>query len=439
VSSSPEPQRTWRPLLAGEEKALAVESAVAIARDLADPSAGLGAAVPARVRSFRASAASGLAGEALFHAHLERCRPGEGFGERGMECIEKAIATISSAETVPDLYNGFTGVAWAVELLRESLLDVADDEDPNHEIDDALRRLLGHSPWRRHYDLTNGLVGFAVYALRRLPRPAAVECLELLVDRLAEVAVERPEGLSWFTSADELAGETRDFFSEGNENLGVAHGVPGVIAVLARIEAAGVAAAKAGALLRGAVGWLLAQKMTGRDSIFPTAVAPNVEVKYSRAAWCYGDPGVAATLLVAARAAADASWESEALAFAHHSARRPEDTMGVRDACLCHGAAGLAHLFNRMYQATGDDALRQAALHWYRHVLEQRRPGVGVGGFLGWGAAGAGELAWNPDPTLLTGAVGIGLALLAGACPDEPCWDELLLVSPIAPPPARQR
>ena len=113
--------------------------------------------------------------------------------------------------------------------------------------------------------------------------------------------------------------------------------------------------------------------------------------------------------------------------------------MGVRDACLCHGAAGLAHLFNRMYQATGDDVLRQAALQWYRHVLAQRRPGAGVGGFLGWGGASAGGPAWSPDPTLLTGAAGIGLALLAAACTDEPRWDEFLLVSPIAPPSGRDR
>jgi hypothetical protein len=140
---------------------------------------------------------------------------------------------------------------------------------------------------------------------------------------------------------------------------------------------------------------------------------------------------VAVALFKAGRAAGAPSWVGVGVALARAAARRRDpETTEVRDATLCHGAAGLAHLFNRLYQATGDPRLREAALHWAERTLEMRRPDEGVGGFRAWRA---GSPEGRSDPGFLTGAAGIGLALLAAATPVEPAWDRVLLASlPIA-------
>ena len=91
-----------------------------------------------------------------------------------------------------------------------------------------------------------------------------------------------------------------------------------------------------------------------RASVFPYGVGPQVSVRPARTAWCYGDPGIAAALLLAGRAMDEPAWEREALDLARTVARRPAGNCGVNDAGLCHGAAGLGHLLNRFYQATGD-------------------------------------------------------------------------------------
>jgi hypothetical protein len=60
-----------------------------------------------------------------------------------------------------------------------------------------------------------------------------------------------------------------------------------------------------------------------------------------------------------------------------------------------------------------------------------RRPGKGIAGFQSYYPAaepGAGVL-WVDDASFLTGAEGIGLALLAAISPLEPAWDRLLLAS----------
>ena len=47
----------------------------------------------------------------------------------------------------------------------------------------------------------------------------------------------------------------------------------------------------------------------------------------------------------------------------------------MRDAGLCHGAAGLAHLYNRMFQASRDERFAAAARCWFQRTLELRQSG----------------------------------------------------------------
>ena len=103
---------------------------------------------------------------------------------------------------------------------------------------------------------------------------------------------------------------------------------------------------------------------------------------------------------------------------------------GISDAAICHGAAGAAHAFNRIYQTEGDPRCRDAASIWLERVLEMRKPGQGVGGYLALTRPDPrSEEIWEPSPAFLDGAGGIALTLLAALTPVEPEWDRLLLLS----------
>jgi hypothetical protein len=167
--------------------------------------------------------------------------------------------------------------------------------------------------------------------------------------------------------------------------------------------------------------WLLGQRLPdGASSRFPATIAPGRELRPARAAWCYGDPGVAAALHLAG--ATDA-----AIALARESAARPAEDAAVRDAGLCHGAAGLLHVFNRLWQASGDEALAAAARRWFAHALGLRRA-EGVAGFPSWVGAFA-DHEWDADPGVLAGAAGVALAFVAAATDIAPAWDRFLLLS----------
>jgi lantibiotic modifying enzyme len=410
-------ERPWRPIL----QDLAAEQALAVAEEIAAALLALAAAGP------RYFALADLAGWSLFLAHLDRARPGRGYLDRSAELLERSVADMSRSYSPAGLYAGFSGVAWLVEYLKGWILDDDEEDDPGAEIAASLRDHLGLTPWKGDHDLLTGLAGFGVYALERSPRRWGRECLELAVSRLVETAERRPEGITWRTAPEVMDPEVAKRFPQGNFDMGVAHGVPGVVAMLALANAAGVGCRP---LLDAAVAWLLAQKLPPEEqSIFPHVIAPDRAPGPSRLAWCYGDLGIAAALLVAARATAEPAWEREALAIAHTCARRPEETAGVVDAGVCHGAAGNAHIFNRFFQATGDLQFAEAARFWLKRTLALRHPGEGVAGFSSWEPGDRGSAGWEDDPSLLSGAAGIGLALLAAASPVEPGWDRLFLIS----------
>jgi hypothetical protein len=375
--------------------------------------------------------ADGLAGLALVHAALDAAFPEMGHGACAQRALGRAIDLLATTILSPSLYSGFSGVAWVAELLSGDP-NARPQDDPNAEIDAALETYLARSPWTSPYDLMEGLVGVGVYALERMPRPSAKRMLALVVARLRETAQRRRPGIAWWSDPQWMPAHMRQT-PHPDWNLGVAHGMPGVIALLGRIAAAGVdlrTRMTARALLDKVVAWLLAQELP-RDaaSRFAWAVGRDLPREPTRLAWCYGDAGVAAALLVAARAVGESAWEKVSLRIALHAAERTVATAGVVDGGLCHGAAGVAHVFHRIYRVTGEKRIGTAARAWFERALAMRKPGQGFGGFLAYVPVGQGKLGWRGGPGFLTGSAGITLALLAATTDADPAWDRALLLS----------
>jgi lantibiotic modifying enzyme len=411
--------RVWKPLLEGDLSARAREAVDAIAEALAQrPSPNVAPDAPGQ-----ASLSRGASGLALFFGYLARSG-GAGF-ERWTELaglhLDEALDALAAVPMTAGLFGGFTGIAWTAQHLDDLLGWAAEpgdlEDDSSVEVDRALFEILAHNPWREHYDLVSGLVGIGVYCLERLPRAGAVRCLRAVIEHLHASAVVDDHGIYWHTRAELLPAHHREAEPLGYANLGVAHGLPGVISLLADACQVEPCMERARHLLSGSVSWLLHQTCTGQPgSSFGQWVSPRGKVHPARLGWCYGDPGVAAALLYAARKVGEAEWECEALKIARHAVGVPIEESGILDAALCHGAVGLAHLFNRIYQATAEELFAEAARLWYRRALDLRHPGEGIAG-------------WPADPALLTGAAGIGLGLIAAISEVDPWWDRLLRVA----------
>jgi lantibiotic modifying enzyme len=418
------PESCWRPILSGTMADQALQAVDAIAESI--PS--IASLSGERNRSL----SKGQAGLALLYTWLARTRRTPQADVVAWQYLDQAIEAVSTQAMNPSLFGGFTGVAWAAELV-DQLLD-PDAGDRNEAVDDALLRLLSQANrWPAPHDLVEGVTGLGVYALQRYPCPAAIECLRRVVERLHERAQRDEHGLYWWTPPAEIHEEWRKQYPKGRADLGVAHGVAGAIALLGGICGVGTEQAAARSLLEGAVRWLLAHSIaTEAGPTFPLWVAPGFEPYPARCAWCYGDPGIAAALLTAARGAGVPDWEQVAVALACRAAERPASETGVVNASFCHGAAGLAHLYNRMYQATGEPTLGRAAAYWLERTLDFYRLARDSGD--GWVQGRWDQKPWTwTGIDLVEGAAGVALVLLAATTSVEPLWDRMFLVSARGP------
>lgn len=383
-----------------------------------------------RLRDFEAlSLGYGLAGIALAHVSLDRLFPQAGHDEGAESALENAITELAKRSLRPGLYGGFTGLAWVATYLDQKQHP---QNDRCASIDDALIEYLDSSPWTEPFDLIEGLVGLGVYALERLPRRSGRRLTASVVRRLAETSCQRDPGIAWRSDPRWVPRKWRRQ-PHPEWNLGVAHGVPGIIGFLGRVVAADVDAAtrkKARAMLEKAVVWLLAQELPKRAiGGFATAAMPGIPLAPAPLAWCYGDPGIAATLLLAARGAREPAWRRAAVRIGLRAAARSRAASGVIDTGMCHGTAGVAHVFHRLYLGTGQKRFGEASRVWFSHTLAKRKVGRGFAGFRAHLPDDTGSLRWRTDPSFLTGAAGIALALAAAITDDEPHWDRVLLIS----------
>lgn len=385
------------------------------------------------------SLAGGSAGVALFFGHLSRLPGFERWRERSHQQLEAAIQALRPG-AAPSLFGGYVGIAWTIEHLTREVFG-RDSEDPNADVDAALLQLLEAGRWGRRLDLVSGITGIGLYALDRAERSSSRRILQHILTQLDALTTRDGRFRSWLTPAHLLSPWAAASSPEGHFDLGMAHGVPGILALLAGIHAAGIGHGLALRLYSEGMDWLRATLQDPEQGSYLTSWIPlhqeRPPARAMRIAWCYGDLGASVALLGAGHLLGEQRDMALALDLARCAARRPLDQAGVVDVGLCHGSAGNAHLFHRLYLATGDPGFKAAAQSYFADVLKRRRPGAGCAGFLHYAPDDDVEEdgASHPDaykatPGLLEGAAGVGLALMDLLDTREPTWDRLLQASP---------
>jgi len=147
----------------------------------------------------------------------------------------------------------------------------------------------------------------------------------------------------------------------------------------------------------------------------------------SRLGWCYGDLGIACVLRNAALALKNKEWEEIALKVLLHTCnRRDIEEDGIRDACLCHGSAGLAYIFGDLHLKTQIKEFRETSDYWLDITQQMAKYQDGLAGFKSYRLEKHGGMT-NSD-TLLEGIAGIGLVLLSCLSSDKTSWDECFML-----------
>ena len=280
------------------------------------------------------------------------------------------------------------------------------------------------------FDVISGASGIGAYLLRRDPYEVLPQVLTGLVS-LAELRDGPPR---WMTPPDLLGDPSMvRQFPSGNLNCGLAHGIPGPLALLALSLRGGVEVPGHADAVRQLADWLLGHRADDQWGVnWPAAIPvtpPGArgdpgQLPPTRSAWCYGSPGVARALWLAGEALDDQGLRDFAVEAMQAVFRRPIPERRIESPTYCHGIAGLLQIVLRFAIDTGLPTFSGAAADLVDELLAAYEPDRPL-------AFASIEPGSNPVDRagLLDGAPGVAMALLAAATDIEPAWDRLFLLS----------
>ncbi|WP_405889492.1 lanthionine synthetase C family protein [Streptomyces sp. NBC_00133] len=420
---------------------LVLKVADAVADFLADP-----ATVPPgsdAAPSNRQHLAYGPTGIALLH--IERAAAGLCSWQRAHDWLAAAAGHPFTSGPDSHPFYGAPALAHALGCAAAHLpgayqrardtLDRQMAADVRRRLAAAHRRIdAGHLPELAEFDTIRGLAGYGAYFLRRDPTGADVRAILDYCVRLTEPAAHEAEALPGWWTPTGPSGRPDGRYPDGHANSGMAHGIGGVLALLALAARRGITVGGHREALRVILAWLDRwQEETGRGLAWPYWVTRD-ELRIGRLgpseprrpSWCYGTVGLARAQQLAAIALGDTDRQVEAENALVAALTDPAQLNRTTDNGLCHGYTGLAHVAAR----TADDAHPSTAGQ-LRAAIPSLLTTVCPPGTDPADAATAVVQDEEAGPGFLNGAAGMALALLAPATATPPlsAWDACLLIA----------
>jgi lantibiotic modifying enzyme len=436
----------WRSVVQGDLRTMAQKVAVEIAARLRDPERVLTIAALAMEQSrteFKQrwsplNVAYGDAGLALFFGQMDRCFPNQSWDRVAHTYIAnagRALEAVPTSRLYPAMIGGLAGLCFTTHYLsrdrmRYGRLLATLDELLTERVIASLPPLepflgVGFSD----YDQISGPAGIGAYLLLRNDLPHINRTLDIILDRLLFLSEWQDGHLRFFIPPNlHPTSQHLEQRPHGATNCGLAHGVPGPLAFLSLAHLSGIERPGLCAAIRCLADWVAAQRFDDEWGInWPSSVPPDERERSftpTRAAWCYGSPGVARALWLAGQALKDSELQALAVEAVRAVRRRPIDVRAIPAPIICHGVAGLLQIVLRFANDTSAPDLAAMAEELTQELLEMYDPALLVG-FQNIEPRGQ----WMDDPGLLNGAAGVALVLLAAATDTTPLWDRMFLLS----------
>lgn len=311
---------------------------------------------------------NGKAGIALLFAYLSKRDP-----EKYLTVLHEYLDEMANSLSYDNLHYslsiGVAGIAFTFQHLRN--IDVLDrSEDINlSQLDEFLGRAAETDFHLANWDPLHGLVGLGVYFLERIRETGEKKYLEKIVDYLSQLKTDTNGHSVWITSG---FGEYEDCY-----NLGMAHGMPGVLSFLAQAYVHGVRRSAIREMISSCISFLLTHKRAaGQLYSFPSSIGiasiQHTERQQTRPrhGWCYGDLGMANALIHCGKSLNREDWLHAGIDIALKTTRIPFEDARCDDAPFCHGSSGLIHQYHRIYRLTKHSAFKNAAESWLNLTLK---------------------------------------------------------------------
>lgn len=325
--------------------------------------------------------------------------------------------------------RGLSGVCWFTEFLSAHQFLEINTNDNFSNIDKILSEYMLFEIQRGNYDYMHGALGPGLFFLQKKESENNNRNISKLISYLDKISIIEKNKIfrrwNYFHKGKHIVNGT---------NLGLSHGIPSILVFLTKCFKKNLDAKTKDLtqkLILDIIKYLLIniQDPNLDNTYFAYSIIEEVRrPQNTRLAWCYGDLGICCALWQANLIVNDENLKDKIIEVLRYNAKRRvlEENM-VFDAGICHGTAGIAHIFNRFYHATNIEEFKETAFYWYNQTLQMARFKNGLAGYKTHIKGPAME--FENCSGFLEGVAGIGLVMISSISNIEPSWDEFLLIS----------
>ena len=365
----------------------------------------------------------GKTGILLSKLHYEYCNNIKFDNMQVAAEIESIIVALANANYINTSYaTGISGLFPLFSLLiKNDLIGV--DEDTSSiisHLQSIISESITHDIKNHNIDLMYGSLG-KVSGLLESPIPAINSTIELLT-YIHNAATVNEGGLYSLFFRDGYG--SRDY---KHVNIGMAHGILGIVQLCIKARKINGCAQMCSDIVAEISCLLLKSvQIDNEESAFPYILINGIPTTHvSRLGWCYGDLIIGYIILLSSSVFENSTANEMAIAILLKCCDR-KDLLGngIYDAGICHGSAGIGHIFHRAWKYTNDPHFYTSAKYWIEKTLELVQPENGIFEFK---RHNPDDNLYYSDYSLLEGMAGIGLVLSSWESGD--CsWDSCLML-----------
>ncbi|MEO7312303.1 MAG: lanthionine synthetase LanC family protein [Chitinophagaceae bacterium] len=347
---------------------------------------------------------TGALGLVYYYFNLYKKTDDSSYGEKAVGHLEKVfdswnnnIGTLKGNA----ISNGAAGLAYVASLLQKAGLVEIDIHKDFKELDHYIFQSALHQISNDgDIDPLHGAVGVLSYFNSRKDEFLIRKYIEELVIALSNRVVESNLG-SWFSN--------RLYQKEFQINFSLSHGLCGYLCILLDSYKAGICSPLIRDWVNRGIKLILhyyrqPNYEENRVQQFPAAILlgdKEVPVYNTRLAWCYGDLNQVLLLYKAGEILQNKKWIVLADMYGKETLKRntPELAM-VTDSHFCHGSAGVAFCYQKLYERTNVIEYKAAYNLWLMETLKFISIEIDSGFYT------------NKECNLLEGLPGINLSML---------------------------
>lgn len=334
----------------------------------------------------------GQSGMSIFYFNLFQLTNNPVHEDFAYKILENITLKINEIRNNHSFVDGLCGIGWFIEYLAQNQFIENNTNEVLSDVDslfkDSIFNLL-------NFRFTDGLISYGMYFLARLSNSDnfSIEFKKMLVQIVNYLECYLPEKVS---EADEP------------ENLTLLQGYLAVIPFLCQVYNANVNNYRILRILEKYVDSILQFEKQQETALrFPNQIYKGVY----HLQWNCGDLAVANALLQASKITNNKEWENKALEILLRTTLVKE--INSSSIAIIDGTAGIAYLYNRLFQHYQIPELKEAAFFWLDRTLNLLENQNEV----------------TTEYGLLNGLAGVGLMLMATISEIEPSWDSAVLMN----------